>query len=161
MLDFSNYHRENVIKRSLVIGDQRNTVCAKIRGIRGGLDNDSPNRPGMAAMAQPTRIMMAPRNHGSACDTVIVSKSKSSNDRARSGRFIRQGGGGEIAPAPLFQFCQDYGASTRTESTAATITRAGRVNTPPAINFQISRPPFLNFWLLDPAERTLDALKRC
>ena len=63
-------------------------------------------------------------------------------------------------PVPLFQWCQDYGASTRTESTAATITRVGRINTLPAINSRISRPPFLNSPLLDPAQSTLDASKR-
>jgi hypothetical protein len=62
-------------------------------------------------------------------------------------------------PVPLFQWCQDYGASTRTESTAATITRVGRINTLPAINSRISRPPFLNSPLLDPAQSTLDASK--
>jgi hypothetical protein len=63
-------------------------------------------------------------------------------------------------PAQLFQLCQDYGASTRTESTAvATITPAGRINAPPAINSRISRLPFLNSWLFDPARSTLDGSK--
>ncbi len=163
LLNVSNYHRVNVIKRSLVIGDQRNTICAKIRGVRGRLANDSPDRPGTAAMVQPTRIMMAPRNHGTACDTVGGSKSKSPNEGARGFGFMvssQVGVGGEIAPAQLCQLSQDYGGGTRTESTAATITPAARINTPAGDKFPDFQAALPEFLAVRPCpESTLDASK--
>ena len=134
------------IKRFLVIGDQRNTVCAKICGVRGGLANDNPNRPGMAAMVQPTRITRAPRNRAAQWWVHSPGGRRSALLRRNCFNSARM-------TAPVQE------PSPRRVQLPVLV----RSIPPPAINSWISRLSFLNSWLnswlLHHARSTLDASK--
>jgi hypothetical protein len=70
------------------------------------------------------------------------------------------GGGGQMLRPNCFNSARITAPVQERSPRRRQLPRAGPINTPAAINSRISRLPFLNSRLLDPAERTLDASKR-